>query len=145
MNIARFSCLAALFVFGFAIFPNQFGQNEVIALAEAKCRIPTLQEAKNEESAIFEGKILEVTPNENGKTFVLSVNRNWKGAKTKKITIFVNESARFESWFEIGKKYLVFARLDDSKKLVVGRCSRSNEIEQAADDLKSLGKSRKPR
>jgi hypothetical protein len=145
MKISRVSFLFALFAIGFAVFPIQFGQNEVIACEEAKCRIPGLQEAKKEASAVFEGKILEVTPNENGKTFVFLVARYWKGVKTKKITIHVNENTRFESWFEVGKKYLVFARLDESKKYVVERCSRSNEIEQSVDDLKSLGKSRKPR
>jgi hypothetical protein len=145
MKISRISFLFALFAIGFVMFPIEFGQNEVIAREEAKCRIPGLQEAKKEASSVFEGKILEVTPNENGKTFVFSVSRYWKGVKTKKITIYVNENARFESWFEVGKKYLVFANLDESKKYVVGRCSRSNEIEQATDDIKSLGKSRKLR
>jgi hypothetical protein len=52
---------------------------------------------------------------------------------------------RFQAFYQVGGKYLVFARANDEGDLTDGRCSRSKDVSDATDDIKGLGKSKKPR
>ena len=110
----------------------------------AKCRIPTFNEAYNYADAIFVGKVIGETKNGDVKTFEFEVEKYWKGAKKTKIKINVYETARYQAWFQAGEKYLIYATADDDGKLKVGRCSRSNEAENASEDLEKLGAGKNP-
>ncbi len=127
-------CLVLLTVFG-------VGAAEVKACA--KCAVPDFAEAKVRAAAIFVGKVIGVTEEGSSKIFEFQVSKTWKGngKKTVKVTYF--ESLRYEPIYEVGKEYLMFAETGNEKTLHVYRCSRSAATENAADDLKLLGKAKK--
>jgi hypothetical protein len=140
-----------LFIF-FALFCNKstaFFQTEVFAegltYENGKCAIPTLVQAKKSAAHIFVGKITGETAIDDGKSYQFKVEKYWKGKKVKTITININENSRYQSWFEVGKKYLIFAETNSTNGFTVKRCSRSNEFSEASDDIKSLGKGKKIR
>lgn len=128
------SCLFLLTVF-------VVGSSSVAACA--KCATPNFAAAKVRAAAIFSGRVLSVTEDGTAKIFEFQVSKTWKGTvrKTVKVTYF--ESLRYEPIFEVGKDYLMFAETGDDKNLHVYRCSRSAAVENAAADLKLLGKAKK--
>jgi hypothetical protein len=115
------------------------------AAVESKCAIPSLKTALQNSSAVFVGEVLRETKNGDEKTFEFRVVKYWKGAKAKKIKVSVNETARYQAWYQVGEKYLVFARTDDDGRLRDGRCSASKLLSEASNDLKILGRAKTPR
>jgi hypothetical protein len=66
-----------------------------------------------------------------------------RGAANREIKINVQETARYQAWFEVGEKYLVYARgSEENEKLWETRCSRSKLLADASEDIKVLGKAR---
>jgi len=143
--------LAALAVSTFLVAVSSNSTSTVIAAtagetsAEAKCAIPPFARAYADAKAIFTGKVLSVAQNDRGKTFEFQVEKYWKGSKSKKVKVTVYETPRFQAFYQAGKRYLVFAGVEDDGNLTDGRCSRSVDIASAAADLKALGKAKKPR
>ena len=107
----------------------------------AKCATPAFPEQYKNSKAVFVGKVLSIREEGDKKIFEFKIEKYWKGIKTKKVEVDVYETPRYQAWYEVGKKYLVYAR-DDDGKLVDGRCSRSREIgdDFIRNDLKKLGK-----
>jgi hypothetical protein len=119
---------------------------DVIGVAEsAKCGIPPFPVAYAAAKAVFVGQVVKVTQNERGKTFDFQVEKYWKGSKSKKASVMVYETSRYQAFYENGKKYLVFASVGEKGVLLDGRCSRSNDIVEAAADMKALGRAKIPR
>lgn len=116
-----------------------------VEIASGKCRVPTLAEARAEAKAVFTGKVISVTQNERGKTFEFQVKKYWKGINGRKVSVKAFDSMRYQSFFVVGETYLIFAWADDDGALRDRRCSRSQAIDQAMEDLKVLGKGMKPR
>ena len=143
MNLPRLLIFVSILLALFGSFPQYFSNTEVIASEIRRCAIPNFIEAKRQATTIFVGKIISETETDNGKTYKFKVEKYWKGKKSKIVFINVNENSRFQSWFEVGKKYLIFATISEDKELFVGRCSRSSDVESAANDIKSLGKAKK--
>ncbi len=133
--------------FSLSVSSNSFDASSSVMIdaASAKCRIPPFREAYTEANTIFSGKIIGVVQNERGKAFEFQVEKYWKGRSRKKVKVTVFESSRYQAIYEMGKRYLVFAGADDEGSLRDGRCSRSNNIADAAADLRSLGKGKRPR
>ena len=129
----------------FCAYPYKIATAEsfVTANETARCAIPPFNEAYNSAEAVFVGKVLSKTKNGDVKTFEFEVEKYWKGADKKKIKITVYETPRFQAWFRIGDKYLVYA-VANGGELNVKRCSRSNEAEDASEDLKKLGAGKNP-
>jgi predicted nucleic-acid-binding Zn-ribbon protein len=127
-------CLFLLTVFG-------IGAAEVKACA--KCATPNFAEAKVRAAAIFVGKVIRVTEEGSSKIFEFQVSKTWKGGTKKTVKVTYFESLRYEPIYEVGKEYLMFAETGNDKILHVYRCSRSAATENAADDLKLLGKAKK--
>ncbi len=125
-------------------FSSNLQKAEISDLADygAKCAIPSFEEAFKNSKSVFVGKVISAEKNGDVRTFKFRSEKFWKGSRAKSIEIEVYETTRFQAWFEVGEKYLIFAN-DSDGKLSVGRCSRSNEISGAKDDLKSLGKGKK--
>jgi hypothetical protein len=113
--------------------------------ASAKCRMPPFPEAYAGAKAVFTGKVISMTQNERGKTFAFRVEKYWKGSRSKKASVTVSETTRYQAFYESGKRYLVFAVADERGNLRDGRCSRSIAIADAGPDLKALGKAKIPR
>jgi hypothetical protein len=76
----------------------------------------------------------------------------WKGKSTREVLIFTDRTVSEDGSqtitncdfpFEIGKRYLVYA-FSDEKQLKTNACTRTKEIGKAGEDLKILGKGRKP-
>jgi len=142
--------LAMLAVSTFALTVSSNSSNTVNAsiireTPAAKCRIPPFKEAYAGAKAVFTGTVTDVVQSERGKVFEFQVEKYWKGNGSKKISVMVYESSRFQAFYQNGKSYLVFASADDGGGLRDGRCSRSNDIADAASDLKALGKGKRPR
>jgi hypothetical protein len=106
----------------------------------AKCATPDFAEAKVRAAAIFVGKVIGVTEEGSSKIFEFQVSKIWKGGNKKTVKVTHFESLRYEPIYEVGKEYLMFAETGDDENLHVYRCSRSAATENAADDLKLLGK-----
>ena len=117
----------------------------ILAKENGKCAIPAFKDALSASSSVFVGKVKSEKKVGDTKIFEFEVEKYWKGAKKKKIKISVYETSRFQAWFEVGEKYLVYATAEDDGAFHVGRCSRSKSIDDASEDLQKLGKGKRPR
>jgi hypothetical protein len=125
-------------------FPPHLTEAENFGAAYAKCAIPPFSEAFKASSAVFVGTVKSEKKEGDTKIFEFQVEKYWKGTKNKKIKINVYETARYQAWFEVGGKYLVYADSADGN-LRVGRCSRSRDAGDASEDLGKLGKGKRPK
>lgn len=120
----------------------------VEAIYEARCATPNFENSFKQSEAVFVGKVLSKKSEGNIKIFELEVEKYWKGVEEKKITINVYENPRYQTQFEVGKSYLVFADEDeDSGKLFDRRCSRTklimeDSVEYLKEDLEKLGEAK---
>ena len=105
----------------------------------ARCAVLTVKSALQHSTAVFVGEVTGEEKNGDIKTFKFKVEKYWKGADRKEIEIFVYQTARYQSPFKEGEKFLVYAMADDDGKLTVSRCSRSRALEHAEDDIKATG------
>lgn len=111
-----------------------------------KCMFPPLETARDDASAVFEGRVLavEAAPGSdatNGQQLVtLSVVRTWKSLEhDEHISVFTNgSSAACGFVFTKDASYLIYANEDDHK-LHVSACSRTKRLSDAAEDLAFLG------
>ena len=95
-----------------------------------------------EHDAVFEGRVLEVEPASSpaGRLrATLEVVQHWKGVETERVVV---TTAAMESTcgvaFEVGTSWLIYADLEEGE-LRTGLCSRTRRIEDAAEDVASLG------
>ena len=114
-------------------------------VAAAKCGIPPLNQAYPAAKSVFVGKVISETQFERGKIFEFQVEKYWKGNKSKKTKVKIYETMRYQAFYEVGKRYLVFAKADDAGGLSDGKCSRSKIIAEAGEDLRALGTAKIPR
>ena len=134
MRILR--CAAVCLLSTFAVLPVE---------TAGKCGVPLVAAAYKESKAVFVGEVLKVVKDGDIKTFTFKVEKYWKGAAGKEIEINVQETMRYQAWFEVGEKYLVYARGENGReKLWEVRCSRSTRFADASEDVKKLGRAKKP-
>lgn len=125
---------------------------------------PSVAEARRNASAVFLGKVVSSEYQKgakypNGKdageelTMRFRVERWWKGNPTSEVVLFTEQYqapdlsisiSTCASQFEVGKRYIVYAGILDGKLRAV-YCSRTSEVEKAAEDLRLLGRGRRPR
>lgn len=140
-----------LFVLGFILFLP----TDAIACSCLEYEKPTakvIKQAKKVTDAIFTGKVLNITENQEAdnisvKLRVISV---WKGQIKKTVTVLSGlHGGNCRYYFEVGSTYLVYA--DNSTmyspviSLSTGSCDRTSMLSAAKTDIRFLGKSRKPR
>ena len=102
--------------------------------------------------AAFSGEVLKINEtSQRGNVTGLDVTVNmrlkqvWKGQLAKQVIINTSDnSAACGYSFEAGKSYLVFAHSSNDKILATGLCSGNRPLETAGEELKILGKGRKP-
>lgn len=149
MKIVKLFALGVIFSTIAFVFPSNLSnaKNLESEAVSAKCATPSFSAAKKRARAIFAGKVLSKRSNGDEKIFEFEIEKYWKGDGEKKVKVSVYENPRFQAWFKTGETYLIFADADEDEegKLFVGRCSRSKEIDAASEDLKSLGKAKKPK
>lgn len=146
MKNQKFTTAIVILSAVFCAFPYKIVTAESFRAANetAKCATLPFNEAYNSAEAVFVGKVLSEEKNGDVKTFELEIEKYWKGATKKKIKINVYETMRYQAWFRVGERYLIYATADDDGKLNVGRCSRSNEADDALEDLEKLGAGKNP-
>lgn len=111
----------------------------------AKCAVLTVKSALQSSKAVFAGEVIAEEKDGDVKTFTFRVEKYWKGGNKKEIEVSVYQTARYQSPFKEGEKFLVYALADEDGKLSVSRCSRSRALENAEDDLKQLGEGKTPK
>ncbi len=94
--------------------------------------------------AVFTGEIVEITKNPENNGFItkIKVKESWKDYSPKEITL-IGDGSSCEYHFTVGKKYLVYA-YEWNQKLTTDECIGNREIVKAAEELKILGKGKKP-
>ena len=75
----------------------------------AKCGVLTVKSALQHSTAVFVGEVTGEEKNGDIKTFKFKVEKYWKGANKEEIEIFVYQTARYQSPFKEGEKFLVYA------------------------------------
>ena len=117
-----------------------------IFLADAKCRAPTnAKDATRAAGAVFIGTISKISDSAGDvKTFEFAVERYWKGEKTKIQNVRVYFSENYSPSFNIGERYIVYAAKDSNGELFTGRCTRTKLAQYADDDVRALGRGKKP-
>jgi len=136
LRLAVVCCLISMF----AYFPSEIKSSA----STGRCAISKLKTEYANSKAVFIGEVVSVTSDGDIKTFTFKVEKRWKGAADKKIEVSVQETTRHQAWFEVGEKYLVFARGDETVgKLWEVRCSRTKSLKDASEDVSELGKTPK--
>lgn len=112
-----------------------------------KCKLQTVEEAKQDAVAIFEGRVTSIVDEpktENnmfpGKTVTVALVRTWRGLENQEaVSVRTGESGAMCGYgFEVGTSYLVYAA-GEPDKLLVTSCSRTRPLGEASEDLASLG------
>ncbi len=134
-----------------------------------RCVRSTPADALARAAAVFEGRVLEVTPVRNDAPVELaapcvsgdcderpseptpeavttsvdvrfSVTRQWKGVTTEEIRVrTARDSAACGFPFEVGEDYLVYASAEQGGALSTGLCDRTARVADASEDLTALG------
>ncbi len=133
--------LAGIIFTGFS--NNKFAVSAKESSNFAKCAVMSLKDSLNYSDAIFVGKVLSVKEQDGKKIFEFKVEKYWKGIKIKKVEVGVFETTRYQAIYQVGERYLVYARKEDGI-LMDRRCSRSSYAAtgNAVSDIKQLGKSK---
>lgn len=94
--------------------------------------------------AVFSGKVVEITASRNSQDILVKiiVEESWKEILPEEITV-VTDSSSCGYRFEKGRSYLVFAKSSDEYGLSTSKCLSNSELENAAQELKILGKGKK--
>jgi hypothetical protein len=112
-----------------------------------KCMLPELEPAREDASALFEGRVLAIddiagaSAATNGeKKVTLAVVRTWKGLdNVEKIELYTNGSTAACGYpFAKDVSYLVYTRNHEGRE-TVSNCSRTRPIADAGEDLAKLG------
>lgn len=92
-------------------------------------------------SAIPAGEVTSVNRDIEGNRFVwranITLTKLWKGSDVQVVTVFTEGGCA--AWFEVGRVVIVYATQIDGI-LSTNVCMRTRVIEEAAEDLKWLGK-----
>jgi hypothetical protein len=107
-------------------------------------------EARDEADAVFTGTvtgILQQPVQENSdQPFLVSflVSQSWKGANGAELSVLTSGSSASCGYsFNQGGQYIVYATMQDGR-LHTSLCSRTNALDQAAEDLAVLGQGSVP-
>jgi hypothetical protein len=128
-------------------------------------RTPSVIEARHNALAVFSGRVIadeyvegalypDGRPAGAELTVRFQVERWWKGSFAPEVVLFTGEyraddlSSISESTcayqFQVGRRYLVYADFFFGR-LRAAYCSRTDNLEQAGEDLRILGRGRRPR
>ena len=112
------------------------------------CDLPSagkrvVAEARNKSSAVFSGTVVAID-RKPGDLYVavrFKLKEFWKGARSEEVIIFTGLGGGDCGYeFEVGQQYLVYAYRHKKNELGTNICQRTNELLDAAQDLKVLGK-----
>jgi hypothetical protein len=105
--------------------------------------------ARNDATAVFSGKVVDVTESSNDHFNVLvrlKVKRWRKGVGADEVLIATGRGGGDCGYrFEVGESYLVYAFGSGEGGLGTNICQRTRKLEDAGEDIEVLGKGRAPR
>lgn len=93
--------------------------------------------------AVFSGKVVSFKEENGLKQARFKVAESWKGVETEEVIVLVNARLAESPRYRVGESYLVFA-VERDGKLFTGACSRTKQLDRAAEDLKQLGEGTRP-
>ena len=125
---------------------------------------PSVAEARRNATVVFLGKVVSSEYQKGAKypdghdageelTMRFRVERWWKGNLTPEVVLFTEQYqapdlsisvSTCAYQFKVGRRYIVYAGMIDGRLRAV-YCSRTSEAEKAGEDLRLLGRGRKPR
>ena len=93
--------------------------------------------------AVFTGEIVQVVPIEQGTRYLIKfkVEKFWKGAGGEFITV-TSPGGLCGIPFSVGEGWLVYAY---GKELWTDNCRRTKKVGNASEDLRALGRGRRPK
>ena len=94
--------------------------------------------------AVFSGEVVEINTSSFSQDILVKIRieESWKEILPEEINI-VTDSSSCGYRFENGRSYLVFANSSDMYGLSTAKCLPNKELENAAEELKMLGESKK--
>lgn len=98
--------------------------------------------------AVFSGKVIEINDKPQSRDFFvkIKVEKLWKGSLSEEVVITTERSTASCGYpFEVGKNYLVYTHGSGAMNLTTGLCMNNLELQKATEELKILGKGKKPR
>ncbi|WP_274654634.1 hypothetical protein [Paenibacillus humicola] len=109
---------------------------------------PSIEDQLNRKTAIFTGKVLNLTKPDKGKTWSsadpvkaqFEVKTVWKGELSSQTTVYTASSSASCGYegFEVNEEYIVFA-YGDPDRLETGLCEGTKNLASAQKELKALG------
>ncbi|MFN2481418.1 MAG: hypothetical protein ABR554_08115 [Pyrinomonadaceae bacterium] len=110
--------------------------------AACLCLARSVSQKKKDAAAVFMGTVVENEKeiNDSGISYRIkfTVERSWKNAEVSEIIVYTRGGCL--AWFEVGKKYLVYAYAKKEKGLLgADMCSVARLADLSAKDLKRLG------
>lgn len=111
--------------------------------------VPPREELKKRD-VVFLGKVISRKKSSDGVEVVFKVERVWKGKITEEASIFTGYTADLYDYenmcapiLKLGESYLIYAYGND--KLETDVCTRTRLLIHAAEDLRGLGRGKKPK
>jgi hypothetical protein len=93
--------------------------------------------------AVFKGKLIEMKQERHSRKILFEVTAIWKGPSKSQI-VLRDESSSCSIDFNKGEDYLVYAKTYGDDVLTTHICDRTDELNNAEDDLLLLGEGRAP-
>lgn len=98
-----------------------------------------------ESDAVFSGKVIGVSEESLQKRVILHVDSVWKGVEKSQVLVETHSQEPACGYpFAEGKRYLVYARVNDQGEFTTTICSRTKLYSSAGEDLQALGKGNPP-
>lgn len=106
---------------------------------------PPPGEALEQSDAVFEARPFSMSNDERRAYYSFEVDRVWKGAIGQRVEIATAlHSAMCGRSYQIGTRYVVYARRNSDGEWVDGLCSRTRASRSADEDLQVLGPGHPP-
>jgi hypothetical protein len=91
-------------------------------------------------AAVFSGKVKRIRKEGYSNVVQFEVLKSWKGVRARRMIVYtLSESSLCGYDFKTGHSYLVYSSSGKEAVLYTDICTRTSELETAAEDLKELG------
>lgn len=102
---------------------------------------PDPLQALDEATAVFSGRVADISQHRGRLTVTFDVDQQWKGETAQRLVVTTSASTAMCGFaFELNEAYLVYAR-DSQGSLQTGQCSRTARLDGASTDLSQLEES----
>lgn len=110
-----------------------------VPASACSCMTQSIEDARASATAIFEGRVVSITPEPGTLVVTFAVTQAWGGVEHEQLVLRTAESSVSCGYeFAVGRTYLVYAG-GEHGALTASLCSRTAPIENAAEDRAALG------